>query len=683
MTLSLDDVLALCATFAGIGYALLCARWVLAQSTDGIALQEPYLAIRQAAHSFFRTQYTIILAVGAVLTFVLWAIPGFGIVTAGGFALGGLCSAAAGLIGMAVAVRANVRTASAAAHGLPRTLTLAVRAGSVTGFLVGALALGCVTGFYLLVRSVSQGASALDPLLGLGFGASLISIFGRLGGGIFTKAADVGADLVGKIEHGIPEDDARNPAAIADNVGDNVGDCAGMAADLFESYVVTLVSAMLLASWSLPHLPEALHFPLAVGAAGMAASLLGIQAATLGRGHRVLGAFNRCAAATSLAAVLSFAGVTAWLDSDTLPYGRLALFGACLTGLGVAVVLAVVTVYYTGERYAPVRRIVAASESGHATNVITGLAVGMRAVLWPTVAVAAGIIVAHELAGLYGIAVATCAMLSLTPAVVSIDAYGPVTDNAGGIVEMAHLAGEVREVTDALDAAGNTTKAVTKSFAVASAGLAALVLFTAYRIKLIAVGDAFAFSIDNSYVLGGLLVGALLPFLFSSYALDAVGRAATHVVKEVREQFESNPGILEGTQKPDYAKTVELLTRRSIAAMILPALIPVVAPLIVGVLCYLLGVTGDGLRVVGGMLMGSVASGFILAVSMCTGGAAWDNAKKYIESGRSSGRGSLADQAAITGDTVGDPYKDTAGPAINPMIKILNIVALLMVLLMI
>ena len=676
----MDSALALLATVAGVAYAAGCAAWVVGRDRGDDGLQAPYGAIFRAAHAFFRTQYGIILVVGIVLTVLLWLVPAFGPLTAAGFALGGLCSAAAGRIGMAVAVRANVRTAAAAAKGLAPALRVSVRAGSVTGFLVGALALGCVTGFYLLLAGLGvSGTRGLDPLLGLGFGASLISIFGRLGGGIFTKAADVGADLVGKMEQRIPEDDARNPAVIADNVGDNVGDCAGMAADLFESYVVTLVSAMLLAAWALPGARGAMEYPLALGAAGMAASLVGIQAARLPRGGRVLGAFTRCAFATSLAAVAAFYGVTVISGTHVPPHGGPALFGAAVTGLGVAFVLAAVTVYYTGDRYSPVRRIASASEYGHATNVITGLAVSMRAVAWPTLAVAAGVIVSHALAGLYGIAVASCAMLSLTPVVVSVDAYGPVTDNAGGIAEMARQAGSVREITDALDAAGNTTKAVTKAFAIASAGLAALVLFSAFRSRLAAFDLSARFDIADPYVLGGLLAGALLPFLFSSYALDAVGRAAGCVVAEVRAQFEREPGILAGTASPDYGRTVEILTKISLKSMILPALIPVMAPLIVGLVWYLAGSAGNGLRVVGGMLLGSIASGFLLAVSMCTGGAAWDNAKKYIEMGHEGGKGSIADQAAITGDTVGDPYKDTAGPAINPMIKILNVVALLMV----
>ncbi len=679
MDINVGTALALGATLLGAGYAAWCAWWVLGQDRGDLAQQPPHQAIARAAHAFFITQYRIIFLVGIVLVVALWLIPGFGGLTAAGFGLGGLCSAAAGGIGMAVAVRANVRATTAASRGVAPALKLAVRAGSVTGFLVGALALGCVTGFYLCLAWLGEGKVSLSPMLGLGFGASLISIFGRLGGGIFTKAADVGADLVGKMEQGIPEDDARNPATIADNVGDNVGDCAGMAADLFESYVVTLISAMLLAVWAWPGMSGAWQLPLGIGAAGMVASLIGIQATRLPANGRVLGAFTRCALVTSIVAIVAFHVVITALGTQALPQGEGALLGACIAGIAVAFVLAAATVYYTGVAYGPVRHIAAASEAGHATNVISGLSVGMRSVLWPAIAVAMGVIIAYHLAGLYGLAIATCAMLSLTPVVVSVDAYGPVTDNAGGIAEMAHLAGAAREATDILDAAGNTTKAVTKAFAIGSAGLAALVLFSAFQIEITRVGSSLSFDIENPDVLAGLLVGAFLPFIFSSYALEAVGRSAERVVAEVRDQFRKAPGILEGAQAPDYGRTVELLTKTSIKAMIFPALIPVLAPLLVGVLWYFFGAFDAGLRLIGGMLIGSVVTGFLLAISMCTGGGAWDNAKKYIESGHEGGKGSLADQAAITGDTVGDPYKDTAGPAINPMIKILNLVALLMI----
>jgi len=673
-------ILSLSAALLGMVYAVWCMGWVLRQPRGAESLQAPYLAIREAAHVFFITQYRAILVVGSVLFIVLWIAPGFGGLTALGFAVGGLCSAAAGAVGMMTAVRANVRTAAAATDGLPQALRVAIRSGTVTGFLVGALALSSVSGFYVLLWWLNNGGAVdLKPMLGLGFGASLISIFGRLSGGIFTKAADVGADLVGKIEQGIPEDDPRNPATIADNVGDNVGDCAGMAADLFESYAVTLLSVMLVAAWSLPDDPTAQHYPLALGAVGLMASMIGMQAMHIRGGQTVLHALTRGVVVSALLAVGGYLAVTAWLMHDDNHYGAWALFGATLTGLGVALGLAWAAVYYTGTRFAPVQRIAHASASGHATNLITGLAVGMRAVAYPALVVSVGIVIAYSLDGLYGIAIATCAMLALTPVVLSVDAYGPVTDNAGGIAEMAHLPDEVRSVTDTLDASGNTTKAVTKSFAIGSAGLAALVLFTAFEIELSVRGEALRFAIDNPYTLAGLFIGALLPFLFTSYALDAVGDAAAMIVAEVRRQFKEHPGILEGREAPDYGRAVAILTKASIREMIIPGMIPVVAPLAIALVWLPFKHTNHDFQLMGGMLIGAVVTGFLMAIFMCTGGAAWDNAKKYIEAGHEGGKGSPAHQAAVTGDTVGDPYKDTAGPAINPMIKILNLVALLLV----
>ena len=673
-------VLSLAVAGIAICYALWCARWVLRQSEGAPALQAPYQAIRNAAQAFLRTQYSTILKVGLVFAVVLAIVPHMGILTAAGFAVGGMCSALAGAAGMWVSVRANVRTAAAAETGLSHALRVAVRSGSFTGFLVGALALAAVSGFYLVLSILSPtGSPDLQPLAGLGFGASLVSIFARLGGGIFTKAADVGADLVGKIEQGIPEDDPRNPAVIADNVGDNVGDCAGMAADLFESYAVTLVATMLVANWLLPVHLVAQHYPLALGAVGLVSGIIGMQAIRLGDDSHILYALLRGVVMSTVLAAAGFYGVSHWLVTGMGAFTADKLFAATVLGLVIALTLVGSTIYFTATSFAPVRSIAHASRSGHATNVITGLAVGMKSTVLPVVIIAVGIIAAYSLAGVYGIAVATCAMLSLTPVIVTIDAYGPVTDNAGGIAEMAHLEEGVRSVTDKLDAAGNTTKAVTKAFAIGSAGLAALALFGAYTIDFGVHGHVFDFSIGNPYTLAGLFLGALLPYLFSGYILDAVGVAAGRVVAEVRDQFQAHPDILAGTRLPDYARTVSLLTRESLRGMFIPGLIPVAAPLLIALIWVPFGPPGSAVQLMGGLLMGVIISGYLMAVSMSTGGAAWDNAKKYIEAGHEGGKGSPAHHAAITGDTVGDPYKDTAGPAINPMIKVINLIALLLV----
>jgi len=664
----------------GTLYAIGCAVWVLKQQEGGVALQTPYLAIREGASAFIRTQYGIIALVGVAIFFILLVTPHFGVLTAMGFAIGGLCLGASGILGMAVSVRANVRTTAAAQLGVAKALRVSHRAGSVTGFLVGGLALAALCGFYLFLWKLKgDGDVDLFPLAGLGFGASLISIFARLGGGIFTKAADVGADLAGKIEQGIPEDDPRNPAVIADNVGDNVGDCAGMAADVFESYVVTLVAAMLVAAWSDPNDLAAQQYPLAIGGVAMLGGLLGIPFVRLPRNQSVVTALTLGVLMSMVLSAVGFYLISQPFFINSPHYSGLNLFGTTLVGLLVGVGMVATTDYFTSFRFRPVQRIAQASRSGHATNIITGLAVGMESTVIPTLVIAVGVVAAYSLAGVYGIAIATCALLALTPIVISIDAFGPVTDNAGGIAEMAQLPEEVRQVTDALDAAGNTTKALTKVFAIGSAGLAALALFVAYKLEFGVRAASLNFTLDDPYVLAGLFIGSLLPFVFSGLTLDAVGKSASRIVEEVRRQFQEYPDILSGQRKPDYGQAVRMLTKGSIRGMIIPGSLPVLVPLAVAFLWAPIGPSGSAAQLMGGILIGAVGSGLILAFSMGTGGAAWDNAKKYIEAGHYGGKGSPAHQAAVTGDTVGDPYKDTAGPAINPMRKVLSLMALLLV----